>query len=336
MAAKLKVDELESVDGSTNLILNNSVTMAATKTLPAASLTGALPAISGASLTALNATNLGSGTVPTARLGSGTASNSVFLRGDGSWQTAGSTSASDLTSGTLPIARIADDAIVEAKIGPAAVVTAAINDDAVTTAKINANAVGLTELAGIARGKLIYGDSGGDPAVLSAGSADQVLTSDGTDIAWAAAPAGKVLQVLHNATGTAMSVTSTEQIICTISLTKISSTSKLLIQGIAYLAPKVDASNHDNIDPRVDIKDGSTIIKRYYYTDVPMWRTDAQYNGRYGIHPFPGHYYYTCAAGSRTIYLSATGGVGGIWINRSQATTGTLGYSSMTIWEVEV
>jgi len=44
---------------------------------------------SGASLTSLNATNLGSGTVPTARLGSGTASSSTFLRGDGSWQVVG-------------------------------------------------------------------------------------------------------------------------------------------------------------------------------------------------------------------------------------------------------
>ena len=55
MAAKLKVDELESVDGSTNLILNNSVTMATNKTLPAASLTGTLPAINGASLTGIDA-----------------------------------------------------------------------------------------------------------------------------------------------------------------------------------------------------------------------------------------------------------------------------------------
>ena len=41
-----------------------------------------LPTASGANLTSLNASNLGSGTVPTARLGSGTASSSTFLRGD--------------------------------------------------------------------------------------------------------------------------------------------------------------------------------------------------------------------------------------------------------------
>ncbi len=42
---------------------------------------------SGASLTDLDASNLSSGTVPTARLGSGTADNTKFLRGDNSWQT---------------------------------------------------------------------------------------------------------------------------------------------------------------------------------------------------------------------------------------------------------
>ena len=41
-------------------------------------------------------------------------------------------------------------------------------------------------MAGLARGKIIYGDSSGNPAALSVGSANQVLTSDGTDVAWAA------------------------------------------------------------------------------------------------------------------------------------------------------
>ena len=55
MAAKLKVDQIESVDGSANVTLNNSITMASGKTLPAASLTGTLPAINGASLTGIDA-----------------------------------------------------------------------------------------------------------------------------------------------------------------------------------------------------------------------------------------------------------------------------------------
>jgi hypothetical protein len=68
---------------------DGSVTDAKITAMAASKLTGALPAISGASLTALNATNLGSGTVPTARLGSGTASSSTFLRGDQTYAEAG-------------------------------------------------------------------------------------------------------------------------------------------------------------------------------------------------------------------------------------------------------
>jgi len=43
----------------------------------------------------------------------GTASSSTYLRGDNSWATAGSTSASDLTSGTLPAARMPSKSILQ-------------------------------------------------------------------------------------------------------------------------------------------------------------------------------------------------------------------------------
>ena len=52
----------------------------------------------GSGLTALNASNISSGTVPTARLGSGTASSSTFLSGDSTFQTVNT----DLVSDTSP------------------------------------------------------------------------------------------------------------------------------------------------------------------------------------------------------------------------------------------
>lgn len=47
--------------------------------------TGQLPALSGANLTNLNASNLASGQVPAARMAAGTANNTTFLRGDSTW-----------------------------------------------------------------------------------------------------------------------------------------------------------------------------------------------------------------------------------------------------------
>ena len=56
---------------------------------------------------AVDSAELVAGSVDLAHLSAtGTAGSGNFLRGDGSWQTAGSTSASDLSSGTLPMARL--------------------------------------------------------------------------------------------------------------------------------------------------------------------------------------------------------------------------------------
>ena len=90
------------------------------------------------------------------------------------------------------------------------IVTDGVNDDAITAGKIPANAVGASELAdnavdtnaiandavtlgkmaGLARGKIIYGDSSGNPAALTIGSNGQTIVSDGTDISWGEAAAG--------------------------------------------------------------------------------------------------------------------------------------------------
>ena len=95
MASTLRVDKLDPQSGTALEIGTSGDTITvpsgATLDISSATLTppATLPASSGVNLTALNATNLGSGTVPTARLGTGTASSSTFLAGDQTYKAAG-------------------------------------------------------------------------------------------------------------------------------------------------------------------------------------------------------------------------------------------------------
>jgi len=58
-------------------------------------------------------------------------------------------------------------------------------DGSIDTAHIADDQITLAKMAGLARGKLIYGDASGDPTALTVGSANTVLQSDGTDATWA-------------------------------------------------------------------------------------------------------------------------------------------------------
>ena len=60
----------------------------------------------------------------------------------------------------------------------------------VATDMVADNAVTLAKMAGLVRGKIIVGDASGDPSALTVGTADQVLTSNGTDVSWSDAFAG--------------------------------------------------------------------------------------------------------------------------------------------------
>ena len=101
------------------------------------------------------------------------------------------------TDGSIDTAHIADDQVTQAKIADDAVgadqlasnavVTASITDGNVTTDKIADDAVTLAKMAGLARGKIIVGDSSGNPTALALGSNGEFLKSDGNDLVFGAA-----------------------------------------------------------------------------------------------------------------------------------------------------
>ena len=95
-----------------------------------------------------------------------------------------------LAAGSIAHAKLAGDAVDGDNIADDSVNSEHYVDGSIDTAHIADDQVTLAKMAGIARGKIIYGDSSGNPAVLAVGTADQVLKSDGTDISWGTAAAG--------------------------------------------------------------------------------------------------------------------------------------------------
>ena len=96
----------------------------------------------------------------------------------------------DLAADAVTGAKIADDAIDSEHYTDGSIDHAHLANDCVDGDNIADNSVGLAAMAGLARGKIIYGNASGDPTALAVGSNGQTLVSDGTDISWGDAAAG--------------------------------------------------------------------------------------------------------------------------------------------------
>jgi hypothetical protein len=94
---------------------------------------------------------------------------------------------------------IAIDAVTSAKIPDGGIAAQDLAVNSVSTNGIQDNAVTLDKMADLARGRLIVGDSSGNPSALAAGSDNHVLTMDSNgDVGWEAAAAGGA--TINNAT----------------------------------------------------------------------------------------------------------------------------------------
>jgi len=143
---------------------------------------------------------------------------------------------------------IADDSINSEHYVDGSIDAAHLSSDSVSTAKIQDNAVSLAKMAGLARGKIIYGDSSGNPAALALGSSGQVLKSDGTDIAWGTDSGGKVLGYNHTSTSTGTNCSSFTSFTTisnfALSYTPTASNSKLLFIGMFQLTIRATNSSY--------------------------------------------------------------------------------------------
>jgi len=185
----------------------------------------------------------------------------------------------------------------------------------------------------------VTGVANGAVSIYHDNSVKLETTSTGVSVTGAIAGAtnlGKLLQVKHVSSTGAMSATSTTETIATITMTKISSTSKLLIKGFAYLGMKSSGANTDGANPYLRLKNGSTEIVMFYHSDVPDWYSSGNYNGTYDTHYKAAETLYTAGAGSITINLTLTATGDGVWVNRSIGNSSGGGSTGLTIMEIEV
>jgi hypothetical protein len=137
------------------------------------------PTGTGTGLTALNAANVTSGTIATARLGSGTANSTTFLRGDQTYATVTQTRISGGTTGLTPNTLTGGD---------------------VTLAGTLAVANGGTGASTLTANNVLLGNGTSALQAVAPGSNGNVLTSNGTT--WqSTAPAGGGVTSLNGQTG---------------------------------------------------------------------------------------------------------------------------------------
>jgi hypothetical protein len=201
-------------------------------------------------------------------------------------------------------------------------------DGIVDAGTLATNSVDSAELIDGAVDNSHLADDAVDSDELAAGAIDTAHLASGVG--------GKVLQCLHYSSTSSTSATNATVVIGTVSITKISGTSKLFIMAVAYLGQKTAGASTDGANPTLTLSNGATEILKFYHSDVPMWRTDATYNGTYDTHPYFGSLLYSVAAGSHSIYLNLGATGDGVWVNRSIGASGGYGATGLTVMEIEV
>jgi hypothetical protein len=130
------------------------------------------------------------GTVTSITAGTGLSGGAITSSGTIAIDTATTvdkTTAQTLTNKTLTSPKINEDVAVTStatELNLLDGVSGLVQADLTKLAAIDASAAEIDTLDGLSRGSIIYGNASAATTVLTKGTANQVLTSDGTDISW--------------------------------------------------------------------------------------------------------------------------------------------------------
>jgi hypothetical protein len=156
-------------------------------TVPDARFPATLPAASGVNLTALNASNLGSGTVPVARLGTaGTRDVTTFLRGDNTWSTVSGGGVASDSFATISVAgqsnvvanSATDTLTLVAGTGITITTNAGADSVTITNSAAASNAFATVAVTGQSS---VEADSATDTLTIAAGTGISITTDASTD-----------------------------------------------------------------------------------------------------------------------------------------------------------
>jgi len=162
-------------------------------------LTGTASAVADNSVTSAKIAN---GTIVSADIAANTIATSNIADNaiDGTKIAQNSILTKHIDDGQVTTDQLGADAVTGAKIADDAIDSEHYTDGSIDTAHIADDQVTLAKMAGLARGKIIVGDSSGNPSALALGSNGQVLKSDGTDLVFAA-EGGKTTEEIQDIAG---------------------------------------------------------------------------------------------------------------------------------------
>ena len=171
--------------------------------------------------------------------------------------------------------RIKADGVAGAQIADDAIDSEHYTDGSIDTAHIADNNVTAAKIFDLARGSVLYGNASAATAELTKGSANTVLTSDGTDISWAAAPA-TAADDIGTGDGAVNIVTSSGNITIDAQANDADVIIKVDDNGSAVTAVTFDGSAEGNaiFVNDIELKSDSAVLKFGADLDTTLTHTD--------------------------------------------------------------